>query len=93
MLVPCRWRGLSWIPFGCGSGHGLLPLLGHPSHLRTISFALAHLPSPRLASAAAWRLSLTICVLVSARTELIFFLVAGTVLWFGFSRKIMLITH
>ena len=32
-------------------------------------------------------------VLVSARTELIFFLVAGTVLCFGFSRKIMLITH
>ena len=34
-----------------------------------------------------------ICVLVSARTELIFFLVAGIVLCFGFSRKIMLITH
>ena len=32
-------------------------------------------------------------VLVSARIELIFFLVAGTVLCFGFSRKIMLITH
>ena len=32
-------------------------------------------------------------VLVSARTELIFFLVAGIVLWFGFSRQIMLITH
>ena len=31
-------------------------------------------------------------VLVSARTELIFFLVAGIVLCFGFSRKIMLIT-
>ena len=33
------------------------------------------------------------CVLVSGRTELIFFLVAGIVLCFGFSRKIMLITH
>ena len=32
-------------------------------------------------------------VLVSARTELIFFLVPGIVLCFGFSRKIMLITH
>ena len=32
-------------------------------------------------------------VLVLARTELIFFLVAGIVLCFGFSRKIMLITH
>ena len=32
-------------------------------------------------------------VLVSARTELIFFLVAGIVLCFGFSRKIMSITH
>ena len=32
-------------------------------------------------------------VLVSARTELIFFLVAGIVLCFGFSRKVMLITH
>ena len=32
-------------------------------------------------------------VLVSARIELIFFLVAGIVQCFGFSRKIMLITH
>ena len=32
-------------------------------------------------------------VLVSARTEVIFFLVAGIVLCFGFSRKIMLIIH
>ena len=32
-------------------------------------------------------------VLVSAGIELIFFLVAGIVLCFGFSRKIMLITH
>ena len=31
-------------------------------------------------------------VLVSAEIELIFFLVAGTVLWFGFSMRIMLIT-
>ena len=35
----------------------------------------------------------SLSVLVSARTELIFFLVAGIVLCFGFSRKIMLITH
>ena len=33
------------------------------------------------------------CVLVSAGIELIFFLVAGTVLCFGFSVRIMLITH
>ena len=32
-------------------------------------------------------------VLVLARIELIFFLVAGIVRCFGFSRKIMLITH
>ena len=32
-------------------------------------------------------------VLVSARIELIFFLVAGVVQCFGFSRKLMLITH
>ena len=32
-------------------------------------------------------------VLVSARIELIFFLVAGIVQCFEFSRKIMLITH
>ena len=32
-------------------------------------------------------------VLVSARIELIFFLVAGIVLCFGFSRKTMLIIH
>ena len=32
-------------------------------------------------------------VLVSAGIELIFFLVAGTVLCFGFSVRIMLITH
>ena len=32
-------------------------------------------------------------VLVSAGIELIFFLVAGIVLCFGFSRRIMLITH
>ena len=32
-------------------------------------------------------------VLVSAGTELILFLVAGTVLWFGFSVRILLITH
>ena len=32
-------------------------------------------------------------VLVLARTELIFFVVAGIVQCFGFSRKIMLITH
>ena len=32
-------------------------------------------------------------VLVSARIELIFFLVAGIVQCFGFSRKTMLITH
>ena len=32
-------------------------------------------------------------VLVSARTELVFFLVAGIMLCFGFSRKIMLITR
>ena len=34
-----------------------------------------------------------IVVLVSAGIELIFFLVAGTVLCFGFSVRIMLITH
>ena len=44
----------------CGSGHGFLPLLGDPPHLHTISLALAHLHSPRLASAAAWRLPLTL---------------------------------
>ena len=33
-----------------------------------------------------------ICVLVSAGTELTLFLVAGTVLWFGFSVRMMLIT-
>ena len=32
-------------------------------------------------------------VLVSTEIELIFFLVAGIVLCFGFSRRIMLITH
>ena len=36
---------------------------------------------------------LRVFVLVSARTEFIFFLVAGIVQCFGFSRKIMLITH
>ena len=35
----------------------------------------------------------SLSVLVSARIELIFFLVAGIVLCFAFSRKIMLITH
>ena len=39
------------------------------------------------------RAALIHSVLVSARTELIFFLVAGIVLCFGFSRKIKLITH
>ena len=33
------------------------------------------------------------CVLVSAGIELIFFLVAGIVLCFGFSMRIMLIAH
>lgn len=32
-------------------------------------------------------------VLVSARIELIFLLIAGTVLYFGFSMRIMLISH
>ena len=32
-------------------------------------------------------------VLVSAGTELTLFLVAGTVLWFAFSVRIILITH
>ena len=32
-------------------------------------------------------------VLVSAGIELIFFLVAGIMLWFGFSMRIMLLTH
>ena len=32
-------------------------------------------------------------VLVSAGIELIFSLVAGIALWFGFSMRIMLITH
>ena len=34
-----------------------------------------------------------LAVLVSARTELTFFLVAGVVLCFGFSMRITLITH
>ena len=34
-----------------------------------------------------------VIVLVSARIELIFFLVAGIVLCFGFRMRIMLITH
>lgn len=33
------------------------------------------------------------CVLVSSRIELVFFLVTGTVLCFGFSMRIILITH
>ena len=42
--------------------------------------------------AAPWQLYLCV-VLVSTRKVLIFLLVAGIVLCFGFSRKIMLITH
>ena len=58
--VSCRWRGLSWILVVCRSGHGFLPLLGDPPHLHTISFAVAHLHSLKLASAAARRVSLTL---------------------------------
>lgn len=38
------------------------------------------------------KLSTSLC-LVSAVIELVFFLVARTVLWFGFSMSIMLVTH
>jgi len=34
-----------------------------------------------------------LCVLVLAGTELIFLPVAGVVLWFGFSTRIILIIH